>query len=104
MAGRAPGGVPALPAGLRYLLRRLGQLVPTVLTVSLIAFVLIRLSGDPTALLLTPEATEAERRAFGMLMGSTGPCPFSTSSSSAISCAAISAPRSGSTSPRYASS
>ena len=64
MAGRAPGGVPALPAGLRYLLRRLGQLVPTVLTVSLIAFVLIRLSGDPTALLLTPEATEAERRAF----------------------------------------
>ena len=64
MAGRVPGGVPALPAGLRYLLRRLGQLVPTVLTVSLIAFVLIRLSGDPTALLLTPEATEAERRAF----------------------------------------
>jgi len=63
MAGRAPG-VPALPPGLRYLLRRLGQLVPTVLTVSLIAFVLIRLSGDPTALLLTPEATEAERRAF----------------------------------------
>ena len=64
MAGRVPGGVPALPAGLRYLLRRLGQLVPTVLTESLIAFVLIRLSGDPTALLLTPEATEAERRAF----------------------------------------
>jgi peptide/nickel transport system permease protein len=64
MAGRASGGVPALPAGLSYLLRRLGQIVPTVLTVSLIAFVLIRLSGDPTALLLTPEATEAERRAF----------------------------------------
>jgi peptide/nickel transport system permease protein len=56
--------MPALPAGLRYLLRRLAQLVPTVLAVSLIAFVLIRLSGDPAALLLTPEATEAERRAF----------------------------------------
>jgi len=64
MAGRASGGVPALPAGLLYLLKRVGQLVPTVLTVSLIAFVLIRLSGDPTALLLTPEATQAERRAF----------------------------------------
>ena len=64
MAERAPGGVPALPAGLLYLLRRLAQLVPTVITVSLIAFVLIRLSGDPAALLLTPEATEAERRAF----------------------------------------
>ena len=48
MAGRAPGGVAALPAGLLYLLQRLGQLVPTVLTVSLIAFVLIRLSGDTT--------------------------------------------------------
>ena len=35
-----------------------------MLTVSLIAFVLIRLSGDPASLLLTPEATEAERRAF----------------------------------------
>jgi peptide/nickel transport system permease protein len=64
MAERASGGAPALPAGLLYLFQRLGQLVPTVLTVSLIAFVLIRLSGDPTALLLTPEATEAEHRAF----------------------------------------
>jgi peptide/nickel transport system permease protein len=64
MVRRVASGVPALPAGLRYLLRRLAQLVPTVLAVSLIAFVLIRLSGDPTALLLTPEATEAERRAF----------------------------------------
>ena len=64
MAGRAPGAAPVLPAGLLYVLGRLGQLVPTVLTVSLIAFVLIRLSGDPASLLLTPEATEAERRAF----------------------------------------
>src|ERR671936_2946498 len=64
MAGRAPGTAPALPAGLLYLLGRLGQLVPTVLAVSLLAFVLIRLSGDPAALLLSPEATDAERRAF----------------------------------------
>ena len=64
MGGRAPGSSPRVPAGLVYLLRRLGQLVPTVLAVSLIAFVLIRLSGDPASLLLTPEATEAERRAF----------------------------------------
>jgi peptide/nickel transport system permease protein len=64
MTGRAPGAVPALPPGLLYLLRRLGQLVPTVLTVSLLAFVLIRLSGDPAALLLAPEATESERQAF----------------------------------------
>ena len=54
MAGRAPGAAPVLPAGLLYVLGRLGQLVPTVLTVSLIAFVLIRLSGDPASLLLTP--------------------------------------------------
>jgi peptide/nickel transport system permease protein len=64
MVGRAAGTAPLLPAGLLYVFGRLGQLVPTVLTVSLIAFVLIRLSGDPTSLLLTPEASEAERRAF----------------------------------------
>ena len=64
MAGRFPGAAPLVPPGLSYVLRRLGQLVPTVLAVSLIAFVLIRLSGDPASLLLTPEATEAERQAF----------------------------------------
>ena len=64
MPWREPGIAPVLPAGLLFVLRRLWQLVPTVLTVSLIAFVLIRLSGDPASLLLTPEASEAERRAF----------------------------------------
>jgi peptide/nickel transport system permease protein len=76
MIGRRAGASAfALPAGLSYLLRRLGQLVPTVLTVSLIAFVLIRLSGDPTALLLTPEATDAERRAFRAAHGLDQPLP-----------------------------
>jgi peptide/nickel transport system permease protein len=76
MIGRRAGAFAcALPAGLSYLLRRLGQLVPTVLAVSLIAFVLIRLSGDPTALLLTPEATEADRRAFRAAHGLDKPLP-----------------------------
>ena len=53
-----------LPPGLRFLVGRLAQLVPTLVGVSLFAFVLIRLSGDPTGLLLAPDATEAERMAF----------------------------------------
>jgi peptide/nickel transport system permease protein len=64
-----------LPPGLRYLLGRLALLVPTVLGVSLLAFVLIRLSGDPTALLLAPDATEAERQAFRVAHGLDAPLP-----------------------------
>jgi peptide/nickel transport system permease protein len=75
MAGRAAGAAPALPAGVLYLLGRLGQLIPTVLAVSLIAFVLIRLSGDPAALLLTPDASEAERRALRAAHGLDRPLP-----------------------------
>jgi peptide/nickel transport system permease protein len=65
-------GIP-LPGGLRYLLGRLALLVPTVLGVSLFAFVLIRLSGDPSALLLAPDATEAERHAFRIAHGLDAP-------------------------------
>jgi peptide/nickel transport system permease protein len=75
MARRAAGASPAVPAGLLYLLRRLGQLVPTILAVSLIAFVLIRLSGDPATLLLAPEATPAERQAFRHAHGLDRPLP-----------------------------
>ena len=54
---------------LNYLLRRLGQSVITVLLVTLIIFVVIRLIGDPTHLMLPPEATEADRQLLRVQMG-----------------------------------
>lgn len=54
---------------LNYLLRRLGQSAITVLLVTLIIFVVIRLIGDPTHLMLPPEATEADRQLLRIQMG-----------------------------------
>lgn len=54
---------------LSYLLRRLGQSAITVLLVTLIIFVVIRLIGDPTHLMLPPEATEADRQLLRVQMG-----------------------------------
>lgn len=53
-----------------YLIRRLVQAIVTLLGVTTIVFFVVRLSGDPAALLLPEQATEAEiatvRRAFGL--------------------------------------
>ena len=61
--------LPAIPPGLRYALGRIAQLVPTLVGVTLFAFVVIRLSGDPTSVLLPADATEAERAAFRRAWG-----------------------------------
>lgn len=45
----------------RYVARRLAQAILVVLGVSLVVFVVIRLSGNPAYLMLSPNATEAER-------------------------------------------
>ncbi|MCC6312574.1 MAG: ABC transporter permease [Thermomicrobiales bacterium] len=58
-----------------YMLRRLLVLIPTLLVVTLVVFALIRLSGDPTALLLAPEATEQDRAAFRAAKGLDAPLP-----------------------------
>jgi peptide/nickel transport system permease protein len=44
-----------------YILKRVGQTLVTVLLVLLIIFVIVRLIGDPTHLMLPPEATDADR-------------------------------------------
>jgi peptide/nickel transport system permease protein len=44
-----------------YILRRLLQMIPVILGITLIVFVLVRLSGDPVALLLSPEDSSPER-------------------------------------------
>lgn len=52
-----------------YILRRLGQSAITVLLVTLIIFVIVRQVGDPTHLMLPPEATEADRVLLREQMG-----------------------------------
>lgn len=48
----------------RYLLRSLVQVVPVLYIVSLIVFILVYLTGDPSALLVPEDATEADRLAL----------------------------------------
>lgn len=52
-----------------YILKRLGQSLLTVLLVVAIVFVVIRAIGDPTHLLLPPEATESDRQVLREQMG-----------------------------------
>ena len=54
---------------IHYILRRLGQSTITVLLVTLIIFVIVRQVGDPTHLMLPPEATEADRELLRNQMG-----------------------------------
>ncbi|MBI4276982.1 MAG: ABC transporter permease [Armatimonadetes bacterium] len=47
-----------------YIARRLGQAIPTLLVVLLVGKALLHVSGDPTDILLPPEATAEQRVAF----------------------------------------
>lgn len=58
---------------IRYILGRLVQAVVTVLIVSMIIFVIVRFVGDPTHLMLPPEATEADRELLRVQMGLSDP-------------------------------
>jgi peptide/nickel transport system permease protein len=47
-----------------FLGRRIGEMLVTLLLVTLLVFCLARLTGDPTPLIVPPEATDAERDYF----------------------------------------
>ncbi|WP_112324370.1 ABC transporter permease [Oceanibium sediminis] len=49
---------------LRYFIRRLVLTIPVAIGILVISFMLTRLSGDPTDLLLPPDATDSAREAF----------------------------------------
>jgi peptide/nickel transport system permease protein len=53
----------------RFVVRRLAQAVLVVFGVSLVVFCVVRLSGDPTYLMLSPNATEEDRRRFARELG-----------------------------------
>ncbi|MBI4493131.1 MAG: ABC transporter permease [Chloroflexi bacterium] len=47
-----------------FLIRRLLQAVPALLGVTLVVFLLLHASGDPSSFMLPPEASESDRQAF----------------------------------------
>lgn len=54
---------------LNYIAKRLGQSALTVLLVVALIFLIVRVIGDPTYLLLPPEATEVDRDVLRRAMG-----------------------------------
>lgn len=59
----------------KYLLLRIGSALVTVWLMSVLVFVSVRLIGDPTHLLLPPEATAQDRQQLREQMGLTKPLP-----------------------------
>ncbi len=57
----------------RYILKRMLQAAVTIILVSMVIFVLARLSGNPLDLLLPPEATLADRQAMSEALGLNKP-------------------------------
>lgn len=60
---------------LRYIARRLLQMIPSLLGLTLILFVLMRIGGDPVAHLVNPEASPAEIEAVRVAYGFDRPLP-----------------------------
>lgn len=60
---------------LSFLLRRFTQSLVTILLVIAVVFVVVRAIGDPTHLMLPPEATEADRQVLREQMGLDKPLP-----------------------------
>jgi len=52
-----------------YIIGRVMQGFATIVVVSMIVFLLTRISGDPTDLMMSPQATEEERQIFRRLQG-----------------------------------
>lgn len=48
----------------RFLIRRITQIIPVLLIITLIVFVLVRVAGDPVTLMLSENATEEEIEAL----------------------------------------
>ena len=53
----------------RFVLRRIVQTIPTLIGISIAAFLLVRLTGDPAALMLPPEASQEAIDAFNEKFG-----------------------------------
>lgn len=59
-----------------YVIRRIFQTIPALIGVTLVVFTLLQLSGDPSAVLLPPEASEEHAEAFREAYGLNDPIPI----------------------------
>ncbi len=57
----------------KYLIKRVLQMIPVLLIITLIVFLLVNVAGDPTASMLPLDATEADREALRESMGLNRP-------------------------------
>jgi peptide/nickel transport system permease protein len=58
---------------LKYMLRRILQMVPVLLIITIITFLFVNASGDPTSMLLPPEATLEDREIMREALGLNEP-------------------------------
>lgn len=57
----------------KYLVKRLLQIVPVLFIITFVVFVLVYLAGDPVALMLPEDASEADREALRTALGLNQP-------------------------------
>ena len=58
---------------LRYFLKRVGQMIPVLLIITLIVFLLVNVAGDPTDTMLPLDATEEDRETLREALGLNRP-------------------------------
>lgn len=58
---------------MKYLVRRLLQIIPVLFIITFVVFVLVYLAGDPVALMLPEDSTEADREALRESLGLNDP-------------------------------
>ena len=58
---------------LKYMLRRILQMIPVLIIITIITFLFVNASGDPTAMLLPPEATFEDREILREALGLNEP-------------------------------
>ncbi|WP_099159616.1 ABC transporter permease [Virgibacillus ndiopensis] len=57
----------------KYLIRRLLQIIPVIFIITFVVFVLVYMAGDPVALMLPEDASEADREALRAALGLNDP-------------------------------
>ena len=57
----------------KYLVKRLLQIIPVLFIITFVVFVLVYLAGDPVALMLPEDASEADREALRTALGRNQP-------------------------------
>ncbi|MBU8919164.1 ABC transporter permease [Neobacillus sp. 114] len=58
---------------MKYLVRRLLQIIPVLFIITFVVFVLVYLAGDPVSLMLPEDSTEADREALRESLGLNDP-------------------------------